>query len=331
MPDAFQSFHDSIRLAEIFISRGQLSLAKEQYSQLLFTYNQLMSMPGDSGQKASAHLALTRLYNALSSPDPTSALQQLNPSPANRFQTNKGIGITTLTQEQSQRPSMPVYAAIFLLLVFSVAVFIKPEFLGMATFEGTPRITEYLAFHLVESSTQPITLKHIPSGLGISGKVTKINDKGSAKVFIKHNGNQLLFDSTQESLVNGVFQNQCVACALPGYDSRNIQLVVELQNATLDLDSITYTVEEKHNSPPAWIGGEKTLGIHGKTVIDLNKNFKDPDGDELVFLIAGNDLDTTLDVSKLTLTPKTTGKYQLTIIASDLLKVTKVPVIVDAT
>ncbi|GEM_PF-4224889 len=332
MPDQFQSFQDSIRLAELFLTRGQVALAKDQYNQLLLTYNQLMSTTGNPNQKAEAHSALTRIYTALSSPDPVLAMQQTRSTTGFRQQASSGIGITATKQEPSQKPSIQVYATIILLLAFSVVVFIKPEFLGMATFEGTPRITEYVTLHFDKSSSKTLTLKHAPSGVGISGRITKTSEQGNAKVYLDYNGNHLLFDSTQTTLVNGVFQNQCVECALPGYNSKEIKLIVELQNASLDLESVSYTVEEKNNKEPEWIGGEKTLKITGKTVIDLNKNFKDIDGDELVFLVAdtGKELDTKLNLNTLILTPQKTGTYPLTLIASDLLKVTKVPIVVEA-
>jgi len=288
-------------------------------------------MPGDPNQKAEAHTALTRIYNALNSPDPVSAMRQTQPTTGFRQQASLGIGITAKKQELKQKPSIPVFATIILLLVFSIAIFIKPEFLGMATFEGTPRITEYVTLHFDESGSKTLKLKHEPSGIGISGRIAKKNEQGKAKVYIDYNGNQLLFDSTQTTRVNGVFQNQCVECALPGYGSKDIKLIFELQNASLDLDSVSYTVEEKYNKEPEWIGGEKTIKIKGKTVIDLNKNFRDPDGDEIVFLVAdaGDELDTQLNLNTLTLTPQKKGTYHLTLIASDLLKVTKVQIIVE--
>ncbi|MDO8660680.1 MAG: hypothetical protein Q7K43_02215 [Candidatus Woesearchaeota archaeon] len=331
MPDQFQSFNDSVRLAELFLNRGQLALAKDQYNQLLLTYNQLMLTTGDPNKKAEAHAALTRIYTALSSSDPISTIRQTQPTTGFRQQASSGVGLTATKKESTPGPSIQIYATIILLLAFSIAVFIKPEFLGMATFEGTPKITEYVSLHFEESGIKTLTLKHAPSGIGISGKITKTNEQGSAKIYIEHNGNKLLFDSTQTSLVNGVFQNQCIECALPGYSSKDIKFVVELHNASLDLESVSYTVEEKYNKEPEWIGKEKTLKINSKTVIDLNKNFKDTDGDELVFLVSdtGNELDTKLNLNTLTLTPQKKGSYQLTLIASDLLKVTKVPIIVE--
>ncbi len=158
-----KTFLDNVRLAEGWITKGQVGLARDQYFQLLTLYKAIQDSSLGMQYKQGAYQELTRIYQCVTSANPTQALASVKnfaepqlqaqqvpqhvsvvvPT-AQKMETPRGISITTQTPQEtsSKRSDKPIYAAIILLFALGSVMLAKPEWLGMVTFEGLPRITE---------------------------------------------------------------------------------------------------------------------------------------------------------------------------------------------
>lgn len=215
-----------------------------------------------------------------------------------------------------------------LVLLIGIVVFVKPEVIGLATLENIG-ITVPVDTTFKTGGPLTLTLAENPTSLRISGQIV---GSGRAKVWlVMPTGRKLVFDSGLQYLQSdgdgAVFTAACLdTCFLEGV-SKDITLEVELDNAELTIDSVTYTRKGATNSPPTFIAASDTVGIVAgqPTAIDLTQFFADADGDALTF-IAGNAPGVTVDVSgsTLTVTSESRGTQSIPVVATDGLDVARV-------
>ena len=86
------------------------------------------------------------------------------------------------------------------------------------------------------------------------------------------------------------------------------------------------------NSAPYWSAGSAGIGVNGKTIVDLDKYFTDPDGDRLTYTVEGaRNIDIGIFGSILTIYPyrKLAGERTIKVTASDSKESTGVDVILS--
>ena len=82
------------------------------------------------------------------------------------------------------------------------------------------------------------------------------------------------------------FSDVCVeTCLLPELNASSYTLIFEVENSSIEVDSISYTVEKKKivNNAPKLIKNVSDIGIVKNYTINLSKHFFDEDGDVLVY------------------------------------------------
>jgi hypothetical protein len=84
---------------------------------------------------------------------------------------------------------------------------------------------------------------------------------------------------------------------------------------------------------PVWSGvREFTATQDNAFILDLSTAFRDPDGDELTFLVSGAPgVQVSLRGSVVTMLPQSAGTFTVTVMASDATHVTKVPLTIQVT
>ncbi len=131
------------------------------------------------------------------------------------------------------------------------------------------------------------------------------------------------------------FEDFCVeSCVLPKISGTIYRLVVEVENATLVLDNLTYYVSEENRPPEFLFENESILLFDDKpealllepvskesSLVDLELPvlFADPDGDGLDYIALSDDLIIEIDEPQLSVSAKPgfSGKTELVVIASD--------------
>ncbi len=229
-------------------------------------------------------------------------------------------------KERVQVPYHLILAAV-LIISFSIVIFLKPSIVGLAGFEDLVR--QPTEFVFTEAKLQQVTLRDRPLTLAASGEFS-----GRVKLFYKKGDKfELIFDSEKSKSADGIFTDICEETCEVIADSNAIELFADVEEGSrLVVKELSYKVERKDNTAPAWTGTTKTFtALNGKTLtIDLNQYFTDEESDPLVYLSTTDDgLEVVVQNSKVTITPKTTGTRNLVFIASDLLEVTKVPVTIN--
>jgi hypothetical protein len=214
-----------------------------------------------------------------------------------------------------------------LVLVIGGVIFVKPEVIGLATL-GNMGITVPVDTTFKTGGPLTLTLADIPTSLRLSGQVI---GSGTAKVWlVLPAGRKLVMDSSLLNLPAGDskrIDGACMdTCTLDGA-SKDITLNVELDNAELVIDSLTYTRRNAVNNPPKFVSPTSTVGlIAGQaTTVDLDQFFADPDGDKLAY-IAGDTPGVSVDMtgSMLTVTSSMAGSFNIPVVASDGKDVTRV-------
>lgn len=221
--------------------------------------------------------------------------------------------------EKTVRLPMNVIVAVVLVAALSALVFINPSIVGLITFED--EVTQVVNLTFTESRIVDLNLKDSPLSLAASGSF-----EGDVKLFYKV-GDDLtsIFDSADAE--DSSFTKVCDDTCSIRSDSNSIQLFAQVgEDSSLQLDEIIYTVARDDNSAPVWTSDEKVFTIEGEKEIDLDAHFEDPDGDEMVYLSTSDDgLQVTVSNNILRIVPVGKGETHITVIASDLDKLTKVP------
>lgn len=211
-----------------------------------------------------------------------------------------------------------------ILLVFAsilaLGVLFKPILTGL--FLAEEKYVEELNLSINASLVLDVDLKAVPKSLSISGSYL-----GKAKVYLAHNKTLLkIFDSEINNATE--FQEVCLETCIIDYDEIKIKIVVDLApGSILNLSKLHYLAKTKPNLPPKWISNSSSFEVIGQTVFNLSDYFLDPDGDEIVYLITYSEgFESEIFKEILTITPKKSGEYEVTLIATDFKSVTKVPV-----
>ncbi len=90
--------------------------------------------------------------------------------------------------------------------------------------------------------------------------------------------------------------------------------------------SIIGFVALEPNSAPAW-DGPRSFELREAGLLNLSQHFSDADGDPLVFVsTSGEGVDVSVTNDIVTLTPRSSSRQNITLIATDFKDVTKVPV-----
>jgi hypothetical protein len=225
-----------------------------------------------------------------------------------------------------QVPYHLILAAV-LIIGFSLVIFLKPSIVGLAGFEDL--IRQPTDFVFTESKVQQAALRDRPLTLSASGEFS-----GKVKLFYKKGDKfELIFDSEKSKSENGIFTDVCEETCEIIADANNIEIFADLaEGSRLHVKELSYRVERKDNTAPAWTGATNTFtALNGKTLtIDLNQYFTDAENDALVYLSTATDgIEVTVQNNKVSITPKETGSKNLVFIASDLIEVTKVPVTIN--
>ncbi len=261
------------------------------------------------------------------------AYHVLEKSPLERFHKELAYDqVSTLfkkVNDSKERVKIPYHliAAGVLIIAFSVLVFLKPNIVGLAGFEDLIRQQIDLTF--TDSGIKQATLRDRPLTLSASGSFT-----GSVKLFYKQGEKlELIFDSETSPSTDGTFTDVCEETCDIIAQSNTVELFAQVEKgSTLKLTELSYKVERKENTAPAWTGKSRTFKAKTGQPLTLymDKLFTDPENDPLVFLSTTADgLDVTVQNNEVTILPHTKGTKSIVFIASDLLEVTRISVTIE--
>ena len=83
------------------------------------------------------------------------------------------------------------------------------------------------------------------------------------------------------------FEDVCIdTCLIPGFNVSSVKLVIEVENTTLSINNVKYSVEERVvNSYPVLIKEIENISVlkNSEYVFDLGEYFYDEDNDELIY------------------------------------------------
>jgi len=317
------------------LDSADLASANRHYQYLHQLYAHIDKSSMNPVNKELAYEKLTDAYKNLNNPSrqkaiPLSSIKSKGPYYHNLKQQRKPGQKRSFISNFKPKDFLMVTVII---LIMAAVVFIKPEYIGLLSFDEHSSLEQSIDYTFDKNSDYIVTLKGIPTSLKLSGQL--LNDKG-AKVYAQYNNQKILiFDSENKLLIkNNLFSTMCIeSCYIEGFGSREVRLIVELERgAKLFLEKLDYTVDAKLNNPPVW-DLEKPNYFEVKQgssiALDLTKYFIDKDGDELTFLSTGTqNLLINMGSTTLVITPKDSfvGEELITVIASDLKDVTRVPV-----
>lgn len=211
-------------------------------------------------------------------------------------------------------------AVAVVLVIMSTVIFINPQLVGLAVFDGVRVLDLNVAF--VESSEKVLSLRGEPSSFSVTGEVL---GQGVARLYLDDGKvRHLVFDNQLVPLVNKTFfTDVCLdSCQLSGVGSE-VKLVGEVSGTILSVEKVSYAVDV--NSAPEYVGPTKSLVVSGPVSINLRDYFADADSDPLAFVVLPVDgLSVQLVGSMLTLAPRAQGTFDLQVIASDPKESTRV-------
>ncbi len=294
-----KNFVETYNKAQRHLDESQVDSARKQYYLLLDIYSKLMKTEIDEFQRELAYDQITKVFNRI--------------------------------KENQVRDKVPVNIIVagVLIVILSIIVALNPAIVGLAAFQD--EISQPVNLVFTNTTVSTGILKQTPLSFAITGKF----EGESAKLFLEHQDKLILvFDSEQASIdEDGNFEKICIdSCKLENYEGTTVQLFVEVLNGRLEISDLVYHIERIENQPPQWVSETNNFKITGRTEINLSRYFKDPENDKLVFLSTTEDgIDVRVERDKLIITPASEGGEQktITLIASDLQKLTKVPVILD--
>ncbi len=218
-----------------------------------------------------------------------------------------------------------------LVFVVGIVLFVKPEIVGLATLESPSSIP--LDATISQSGTLRVSLADIPTGVSLTGSIF---GDGSAKVYmVTAEGRSLVMDTNlmdikQENNARK-FNDACIdSCTISGA-GKDITLDIELDNAILKLDRLSYSVRTGGNSPPKWVGSDSmTVARNIPTSLDMSQLFTDRDGDSLGYIATeAPGVSVSVSGNTATFTGAIPGEYEITIIASDGYAATRAPFRID--
>ncbi len=293
-----KQFVEAYYKAQKHLDDSQTADARKQYYLLLNLYSRINKETTDEFQKELAYSQVTKVFNRL--------------------------------KEINSEKSIPfnIILAGIVIIILSIIVALNPGIVGLTAFQD--EMSQQVELEFTNTTVTEIILKQNPLSFAITGTF----EGESAKVFIEKKGKlELVFDTEKSVILDGKFTKACIdTCKMDDFDGVTARLFVEVQNGKLNIDSAEYHIERLKNSPPQWIGKKKEFNIPGKTILELGTYFKDPEGDKMVFLSTTEDgLDIRVENDKLIIIPKQKFKEKktITVIASDLEKLTKVPIILN--
>ncbi len=292
--DLVKKFVDLHAQTEQLLNEDKLKEAKQKYLEVVETYHSIDKSELGKFHKELAYDQVTTLFKKVSE-----------------------------TKERVQVPYHLIVAAV-LIISFSVLIFFKPSVVGLAGYEDLVRQEANLTF--TQSQVQAVSLRDRPLTLSASGEFY-----GKAKLFLKQGEKfELIFDSEKTNGTN--FIDVCEDTCEINANSNSIELFAEIgEGSRLIVKELSYKIERKDNTAPAWTGARTFYAYSGKQLtIDLSQYFTDAEQDELVYLSTTTEgLEVSVQNNKVTITPASTGTKSVTFIASDLLEVTKIPVTIE--
>ncbi|MBI4148490.1 S8 family serine peptidase, partial [Candidatus Woesearchaeota archaeon] len=281
------------------LGRGQRSKAATAYQELLDFYKRHLSLLS-STEAADLHTRLTRMHRQISSP----------------------------SEGAWQKPAAIIIGLLFL---FTFFVFLQPGILGLLGFEETQVISQNLNLYLSNSSEITLQLQGAPGSIFVSGAVY---GNGTAKVEIASNGiRKVLYESTSSGTAINAIINETVTQELRTFDrtcletcalentTTEVTLIVELTDAIIRLDNITYSVAAA-NRPPEFTRNVTRITFKQNETYQFTASqlFVDPENDELTITVTSADK-ITADQSgdTITLRPERTfaGTRLLGVLATD--------------
>ena len=246
--------------------------------------------------------------------------EQINASDAAHHHKKIAYDQITIVYSQLQdlesRP--PNYAAAVILagilfVTIGIMLTFKPELVGLTVFDSS--LTEPVGITFTENTAHALVLDSAPKSLRATGR-----SDGPATIWlVTPTDRRLVAD-----LDGGTFTMTCdETCDLTG-TNRAITLEIDVSNS-MHLESVTYKTGA--NTAPQWQGSRTNYIIKDGFSLDLANLFHDPDGDSIVYLVtAADDIATRIDGSIVTFTRTGgSGERSVTIIASDLNDVTRIP------
>ncbi|MBD3318414.1 hypothetical protein GF342_00735 [Candidatus Woesearchaeota archaeon] len=298
METLVQQFVDVLEQVRVALSNGNLHHAKSLYTELFHLYEKINDSPLANYHKELAYDQITKIHKELDT-------ELTAPRP---FRAN---------------PTLIVVGAIIVMGLF--LVILQPSLIGMSVINQEMASDVSLTFE--KHAEYAISLPYTPTSLRVSGQLMG----GTAKIYADIAGERLLvFDSEKVELTEGSFSRVCLSTCEISEADRVLPLTVEVSDGALFLSSIQYTTDEEHtNSPPEWRGTRTAFDVEETLTIDLKNYFFDADGDDLVFLATtAEGLDVSIQESRLTL-QKTgvPGPREITVLASDLKDITRVPLV----
>ena len=287
-----RNFVQAYYRAQKQLDDNKVDEARKQYYVLLDLYSKLNKTNADEFQKELAYDQVTKVFNRIKESQTTSKVP------------------------------MNIIIAGVLIIVLSVVVALNPGIVGLTAFQD--EISQPINITFTDTTVTDIILKQKPLSMAVSGEF----EGESAKIFIEHKGELvLLYDSEK---ADSEFNKACVdTCKLEDYEGTTVKLFIEVNKGKLTIKELAYHIERVENKPPEWIGEKRNFNVAGKTVLNLSAMFKDPENDPIVYLSTTADgLDIRVENDKLIIAPKgtITEEKSITVIASDLGKLTKVPI-----
>jgi len=298
---ADERIHKFIELhteAEQLLEQSKIYEAKQKYLEVLTAYNSIDKSDLDKVHKDIAYEQVTSLFKKVND------------------------------AKESIKIPLNLIAAAVLIIGFSTLIFFNPTIVGLAGFEDT--IHEKVNVTIDQPKLISFTLKDRPLSLKISGRITG----GIAKLYLKQGEKlELIFDSEKSFLTqDGKFLEVCEETCQVNVDNNIIDIFAQVEGGTLNLDELVYTIQRTGNTPPKYTGQSQIFNAKSGEDLALNLNdyFADDDGDKMTYLSTKDeDLETQVYDNYLTIRPKSAGTRHITLVASDLQEVTRVPITIE--
>lgn len=293
--ELIKKFVDQHSETEKLLNQEKLKDAKQKYLDVVNTYHEIQKSQLENYHKEIAYDQVTTLFKKVNE-----------------------------TKERVKIPYHLIIAAV-LIMTFSILIFVNPSIVGLAGLENTAR--QQVSLQFKESGVEQVTLKDRPLSIMASGQFT-----GSAKLYYKQ-GEKLELILDTNKIQGTTFKDICLETCEVISSSNTIDLFAQLEpGATLTINEIAYNIKTGKNTPPVWKTETRTFNAQNGKPLELNldEHFTDAEKDNLVYLSTTTDgIDVMVEENTVTITPRTTGKKEITLIASDLEEITRIPVTIE--